>query len=439
MHFTHGFRRAQKLLCASVLLAAGWIDTAAADTFGLDIITGNSATTNINNTTIRRAQRFDAPKDITVDRLHFQYNANTGTSTQIFALQADSGGNPSGVDIATATITTTSGVTGYNATFDSPVALVSGQRYYIVNRSTDANSTNFPAWRVLGPGGVPSQVNTYGPIGIPATGNATNLSQNSGSTWSGAATGQTSLWGLSNSITGEFFGQPYSTTQVKPFGGNASGNGNRIWIGQRFKYLGQSGDLQSLQLQARGLGGTLTDDVRLHIVTVASQGLDQPTPSDPLVQTVVPGTELGSSVLFASGTAPATSPGVFQTANFASPIHLDQDASYLLLLETASAGVMQLSFNQGSDAGIGAAFANGNFGGLTDAFVLSNTNPLGDQAQPLGANGVPLKLFSSDLFSSGVNTYRDARFLLNVVVPEPGCGGLLALTSAILLRRRRGA
>ncbi len=370
--------------------------------WGNDVFLGNSASGVINDQNDIRSQRFQAPYNIDVNRVHLGTNGAGGVgATGVVSIQADNGsGSPSGIDLATGSIAM-SATQGYTIDLDSTLSLTAGQSYHLTLRSPNANATNTILWRINGATASPSTVNVINPTGTPTFNYAQGGSSNNGSTWSFSSI-QTTPWALSNSTTGQIIGQPYNGVQVTGFG-------STTWAGQRLKYTGGTGALSGLSLQLRGLGGSLGDDLRVHLVDVASQGVG--TNSLP---TVTPGSELFSGVLVPNGTTPAVSPGTFYNLTIpeADRPTLTNGQSYMLLVETATAGVMQISFAQASNLGIGVAATEGNFEGMNDGFVVIS-NPL----DPMGENGMPSVFYSNDLIST--NTFaRDARFSLNVVVPD---------------------
>jgi hypothetical protein len=233
-------------------------------------------------------------------------------------------------------------------------------------------------------------------------------STNSGSTWTNSVN-TTLSWALSSSSTQQALGQPYSTTQVSALG--ADGNGVKNWMGQRFKYLPQAGDsgtgaVSSLAIQLRHNSanpGSLSDDIRVHLVAVKSQAYN----GDGTLS-VAPSRELYSGVLVPVGSPDlAFSPGELRAINIPEadrPV-LVEGESYMLLVETASTNaITQLSFEQGSVAGFGVGATNGNFQGMLDGFVVNS----GTFA--LGSNGLPEQLLTSDLGGAAATIFRDTRF-----------------------------
>lgn len=414
--------------------AAFWIGpaVAAAAPFGNDVFLGNSTTGLIDDTQDRRAQLFTAPMNMTVDRVHFQFNSVVGAPELQLAIQSDNGsGIPNGTDLAVASFTGIGGQTGYTVNLNAPLALTGGTKYHIVARATSAAAgTNTAALRLLA--STPSVVNTLNPAGLQGVSVGTSASTNGGSTYSTNANG-TTIWGLSNSTTGQAISQAYSTMQITNFGGNPTPGGNATWAGQRFKYTGSSGTLDSLQIQLRRTtAGTpsLSDDLRVHIVEVATQEPGTPTGGSTAVTSVVPGDVVYSGVLLTAGSAVADSPGAFYSLDIptANEPDLISGQSYLMVFETNSLTHVTLPFDQGSDT-LSNVFggASLNFQNMDDGFVVTSSESL--------VNGLPARFFTSDSIGTS-RIYRDARFLLNVV-PEPSTIALAGIIGMASLVRRR--
>jgi hypothetical protein len=171
--------------------------------------------------------------------------------------------------------------------------------------------------------------------------------------------------------------------------------------------------------------GALSDDLRVHVVTLASQSYVTTTqivngvPTQVTTLTTVPGRNLFTGVLVPAGTSIATNPGQLYTLNIpdaAKPV-LENGQSYEILLDTNSdINITDLYFNQGIINGApagstgtltwGSTAINGNIGGVTDAFAL-----LGGST--LGANGLPMTIPTLDTGGTSPTVFRDLRY--NVV------------------------
>lgn len=368
--------------------------SAAVDTYGLELFLGSGSSLALNDPGRLWDYRFTPNQTVTVDSVLTKVNVVVGSPTLQVGIQADDGfGNASGVDLAVASWSPTTGV--ITAPLNSSITLNSGSTYHFVQRvpNGDANNVAYVADRA------PSLLQSHVHDGTPDTSYSSRYSSNSGASWSDYT--DTEIWGLYNSSTGAAVGQPYTQTNYRIIGQD-------VWQGQSFTFTGwgSNNGVDQIAMKVYKGAASAADDLRLHLFDVTAQA------------------DLWSGVLLDKNAAVTGGAGDVVSVSLGSPVALTPGNQYVLALEsfgTTADGTYQLNANYALDTPLmlGANFQEANGSSYVYAFSYS----------------LPSAFTSADT----VSLRQDAYFTLHTVaVPEPASLSLMALGGLAMLRRRRG-